>query len=98
MYETYDVLVAPHCPLDPIVLATSFQLDFAIPSFLIQERALVIGYGDSSGPLDYLADTTPFTFRDGYIGRPTPPDLGITIDENAVRAAAERGHCWRDPV
>lgn len=44
--------MAPHCPLGPIVLAASLQLDFAIPNFLIQERALVIGYGDSSGLLD----------------------------------------------
>jgi hypothetical protein len=98
MAETYDVLVAPHCPLGPIALAASLQLDFAIPNFLIQEQALGIGYGDSSGLLDYLADSTPFTFRDGYIDRPTAPGLGITIDEDAVRAAAERGHRWRNPV
>jgi galactonate dehydratase len=98
MAEAYDVVVAPHCPLGPIALAASLQLDFAIPNFLIQEQALGIGYGDSSGLLDYLADTTPFTFRDGYIDRPTAPGLGITIDENAVRAAAERGHRWRNDV
>jgi galactonate dehydratase len=98
MAEAYDVLVAPHCPLGPIALAASLQLDFAIPNFLIQEQALGIGYGDNSGLLDYLADTTPFTFRDGYIDRPTAPGLGITIDEDAVRAAAERGHRWRNPV
>ncbi len=48
--------------------------------------------------LGHLADTTPFTFRDGYIHRPTAPGPGITIDEDAVRAAAERGHRWRTPV
>jgi L-alanine-DL-glutamate epimerase-like enolase superfamily enzyme len=42
MAETYDVLVAPHCPLGPIALAASLQLDFAIPNFLIQEQALGI--------------------------------------------------------
>jgi hypothetical protein len=59
MAEAYDVLVAPHCPLGPIALAASLQLDFAIPNFLIQEQALGISHGDSSGLLDYLADTTP---------------------------------------
>jgi galactonate dehydratase len=98
MAETYDVLVAPHCPLGPIALAASLQLDFAAPNFLIQEQALGIGYGDSSGLLDYLVDTEPFTFRDGYIDRLTAPGLGITIDEDAVRAAAERGHRWRNDV
>jgi galactonate dehydratase len=98
MAEAYDVLVAPHCPLGPIALAASLQLDFAIPNFLIQEQALGIGYGDSSGLLDYLVDPETFAFRDGYIERPTAPGLGITIDEDAVRAAAERGHRWRNPV
>ncbi|WP_460072621.1 galactonate dehydratase [Streptomyces sp. YKOK-I1] len=98
MAETYDVLIAPHCPLGPIALAASLQLDFAIPNFLIQEQSLGIGYGDSSGLLGYLADTEPFTVRDGFIERPTGPGLGITIDEDAVRAAAERGHHWRTPV
>jgi galactonate dehydratase len=98
MAETYDVLLAPHCPLGPIALAASLQLDFAAPNFLIQEQALGIGYGDSSGLLDYLVDAEPFAFRDGYIDRLTAPGLGITIDENAVRAAAERGHRWRNDV
>ncbi|MGN9842226.1 galactonate dehydratase [Nonomuraea sp. H19] len=98
MAETYDVLVAPHCPLGPVALAASLQLDFAVPNFLIQEQALGIGYGDSSGLLGYLLDPEPFTVRDGYIERPTGPGLGITIDEDALRAAAERGHRWRNPL
>ncbi|MFE9440069.1 enolase C-terminal domain-like protein [Streptomyces sp. NPDC006602] len=98
MAETYDVLVAPHCPLGPIAPAASLQLDFAVPNFLIQEQALGIGYGDSGGLLDSLVDTEAFTFRDGYIDRLTAPGLGITIDEDAVRAAAERGHRWRNPL
>ncbi|MGW3955773.1 galactonate dehydratase [Streptomyces sp. NPDC004752] len=96
--EVHDVMVAPHCPLGPIALAASLQLDFAIPNFLIQEQALSIGYGGSGGLLDYLADTEPFTVRDGFIHRPTGPGLGIVIDEKAVRAAAERGHRWRNPL
>jgi galactonate dehydratase len=98
MAEAYDVMVAPHCPLGPIALAASLQLDFAVPNFLIQEQALGIGYGDSSGLLAYLVDAEPFTFRDGYIERLTAPGLGITVDEDAVRTAAERGHRWRNPV
>ncbi|MEV8566665.1 galactonate dehydratase [Streptomyces sp. NPDC051322] len=96
--ETYDVLVAPHCPLGPIALAASLQLDFAAPNFLIQEQSLGIGYGDSSGLLGYLVDSVPFAVRDGYIDRPTGPGLGITVDEAAVREAAARGHHWRNPV
>jgi galactonate dehydratase len=98
MAEAYDVLVAPHCPLGPIALAASLQLDFAVPNFLIQEQSLGIGYGDSSGLLGYLADASPFEVQDGYIHRLTAPGLGITVDEDKVRAAAERGHRWRNPV
>ena len=49
------------------------------------------------GLLDHLADTTPSTFRDGRIDHPTAPGIGIGIDEDPVRAAAERGHRWRNP-
>ncbi|MFC8520262.1 galactonate dehydratase [Streptomyces sp. NPDC057257] len=98
MAETYDVLLAPHCPLGPIALAASLQIDFATPNFLIQEQSLGIGYGDSGGLLDYLLDPSPFTAQDGHIPRLTGPGLGITIDEDAVRTAAERGHRWLNPV
>ncbi len=98
MAETHDVLLAPHCPLGPIALAACLQIDFAVPNFLIQEQALGIGYGDASGLLGYLADPAPFTAGDGHLDRPTAPGLGITLDEAAVRAAAERGHRWRTPT
>ena len=32
--ETYDVTVAPHCPLGPVTLAASLQIDFATPNIL----------------------------------------------------------------
>ncbi|MFE2500041.1 galactonate dehydratase [Streptomyces scopuliridis] len=96
--EVHDVLLAPHCPLGPIALAASLQLDFAIPNFLIQEQNLGIGYNDSSGLRGYVADPDVFTVVDGYIERPTGLGLGIDIDEQAVRKAAERGHRWRTPM
>jgi galactonate dehydratase len=98
MAEVHDVLLAPHCPLGPIALAASLQVDFATPNFLIQEQSLGIGYGDDTGLLGYLVDAAPFTFVEGSIERPTAPGLGIEVDENAVRRAAERGHAWRTPL
>jgi galactonate dehydratase len=98
MAETHDVLLAPHCPLGPIALAACLQVDFAAPNFLIQEQSLGIGYGDDSGLLGYLVDSSPFTFVDGSIARPTGPGLGIEVDEAEVRRAAERGHDWRTPL
>jgi galactonate dehydratase len=98
MAETYDVAVAPHCPLGPITLAASLQIDFAIPNFLIQEQSLGIEYAGSNELLDYLADPTVFTFTDGHVQRPTGPGLGVEINESAVREAAENPHRWRSPV
>jgi galactonate dehydratase len=98
MAEAYDVAVAPHCPLGPITLAASLQIDFATPNFLIQEQSLGIEYGGGSELLDYLVDPEVFTFVDGHVQRPTGPGLGIEVNEDVVRAAAAEGHAWRSPV
>jgi galactonate dehydratase len=98
MAETYDVNVAPHCPLGPITLAASLQIDFAIPNFLIQEQSLGIEYGGGNELLDYLVDPAVFAFVDGHVARPTGPGLGIEVNEDAVRAAAAEPHRWRSPI
>ncbi|HET6743893.1 MAG TPA: galactonate dehydratase [Kribbella sp.] len=98
MAEAYDVSVAPHCPLGPITLAASLQLDFAMPNFLIQEQSLGIEYGGGNALLDYLVDPDVFAFTDGHVQRPTGPGLGIEVNEDAVRAAAADPHRWRSPV
>jgi L-alanine-DL-glutamate epimerase-like enolase superfamily enzyme len=38
--EAYDTAVALHCPLGPITLAASLQLDGCIPNAFIQEQSL----------------------------------------------------------
>ena len=98
MAETYDVALAPHCPLGPIALAASLQIDFASPNALIQEQSLGIHYNQGSDLLDYLVDTSVFGFADGYVARPTGPGLGIEVDEKEVARAAEVGHRWRTPT
>lgn len=96
--ETYDVYLAPHCPLGPIALAASLQLAFAVPNFLIQEYGPDIHYNTGNEPLGYLTDPGVFHFADGYAALPTLPGLGIEIDEQAVQRAAETGHRWRNPI
>lgn len=98
MAETHDVSLAPHCPLGPIALAASLQVDFAVPNFLIQEQSLGIHYDQGNNLLDYLVDASVFRLVGGHIERPTGPGLGIEVDEKAVRRAAEREHDWRNPV
>ncbi|MEV3938972.1 galactonate dehydratase [Glycomyces sp. NPDC049804] len=98
MAEAYDVALAPHCPLGPIALAASLQVDFASPNFLIQEQSLGIHYNEDNDLLDYLVDPAVFAFTDGVVQLPTGPGLGIDIDEAAVRKAAKDPHRWRNEI
>lgn len=98
MAEAHDVLIAPHCPLGPIALAASLQIDLATPNFLIQEQSIGIHYNQGADVLDYLLDTSPLRIENGVIPRLEGPGLGIEIDEAAVRRAAADGHRWRSPV
>src|SRR5262249_61038924 len=92
--EIHDVVVAPHCPLGPIALAASLQIDFATPNILIQEQS-ISHFGDEF--LDYLVDRSPFDIVDGWFARPTAPGLGIEVDEQAGDRAAEIGHDRQNP-
>lgn len=96
--ETFDVLLAPHCPLGPVSLAASLQVAFGTPNFLIQEQSIGIHYNVGAGPLDYLVDTTPLRFHDGHLLRTTVPGLGIEVDEKAVRAADNTVADWHNPL
>ena len=98
MAEAFDVAVAPHCPLGPIALAASLQLDACTPNAIIQEQSLGIHYNRESDLLDYLVDEDVFAYKDGYVAIPVGPGLGIEIDEEKVREAARIGHDWRNPV
>ena len=98
MAEAFDVAVAPHCPLGPIALAASLQLDACTPNVFIQEQSLGIHYNEGSDLLDYLANPGVFDYEDGYVAIPEKPGLGIEIDEEKVREAAKVGHDWKDPV
>jgi galactonate dehydratase len=98
MAEAYDVAVAPHCPLGPIALAASLQLDACTPNAFIQEQSLGIHYNQTNDVLDYLADPSVFTHQEGYIPLLTGPGLGIEVDEAKVRELAAIGHDWKSPV
>jgi len=93
--ETFDVALAPHCPLGPIALASCLQVAFATPNHLIQEQSIGIHYNEDAEVLDYVVDREPFRFVDGHVERFTGPGLGI---EARVREADRRGHAWRNPV
>lgn len=98
MAEAYDVFVAPHCPLGPIALASSLQVDACTPNVLIQEQSMGIHYNHGNDVLDYLKDPSALTIEDGYFRLPEGPGLGIEIDEDKVKEAAVKGHNWRSPI
>jgi galactonate dehydratase len=96
--ETFDVAIAPHCPLGPLALAASLQLAFCIPNFLIQEQSLGIHYNRGAELLDYVADRSVFRIEEGHLLRPSGPGLGVEIDERAVREADGTAESWHNPV
>jgi galactonate dehydratase len=98
MAEAFDVAVAPHCPLGPIALAASLQLDACTPNVVIQEQSLRMHYNDGADLLDYVRDGGVFELRDGHIDVPTGPGLGVEIDEDRVREAAANARPWHSPV
>ncbi len=78
MAEAYYSPIAPHNPQGPVSLAASLQLAASIPNFLIQER------GDAEHS-NLLAKPLP-PVKNGHRELPTEPGLGITIDEDKLRA------------
>lgn len=98
MAEAYDIALAPHCPLGPIALAVSLQIDFCTYNAVIQEQSLGIHYNQGSDLMDYLADKSVFAYEDGYVKKPLAPGLGISVDEEKVREMAKIGHNWKNPV
>src|SRR5882757_6180197 len=78
MAEAYYAPIAPHNPQGPCSLAASMQIAASIPNFLIQER------GDAEHA-NLLAKPLP-PISKGYRPLLTEPGLGITIDENKLRA------------
>jgi len=99
MAESYDVAIAPHCPLGPIGFAASLHLDFCTPNAIIQECSIGIHYHDQSNDLlYYMKNPEIFDVKNGYIDRFTMPGWGIEIDEDKVREAAKAGHNWHNPI
>jgi galactonate dehydratase len=98
MAEAFDVAVAPHCPLGPIALAASLQLDACTPNAVIQELSLRIHYNEDADLLDYVVDPSVFDIADGHMAVPSGPGLGVEIDEQRVRDAAANARMWHNPV
>jgi galactonate dehydratase len=82
--ESFDVQIAPHCPLGPVALAACLQVDLAIPNFYAQEHVIDLTSADSAD-LAILRNPEVLVADHGHIPRLTGPGLGIEVDESAVR-------------
>ena len=84
--------VALHCPLSPLALAASVQLDACLPNFLVQEHNEVNDWRE--GGRTYLGRgylKEPFVLdADGCVAVPEGPGLGVEIDEAGMREVMKR--------
>ncbi|KIJ61596.1 hypothetical protein HYDPIDRAFT_115755 [Hydnomerulius pinastri MD-312] len=102
--ETYDVALAPHCPLGPIALAACVAVGVSRLNFVIQEMSWQIHYNSEDADLfTYLDDPSVFAVKEGYVQAPSAPGLGITINEALVRErsaayTAAGVQAWRNPL
>ncbi|QDS74301.1 hypothetical protein FKW77_003830 [Venturia effusa] len=98
MCETYDVALAPHCPLGPIALAACVQVDAVSANFAIQEMSLGIHYNVGGQDLtSYTLNPEVWKVTGGYIDLPTGPGLGVEVDEEQVRRLAQSAEPWVSP-
>jgi galactonate dehydratase len=98
MAETYDVALAPHCPLGPIALAACVQVDATVANFAIQEMSLGIHYNAGSQDLtSYTKNPEVWDVKEGYIELMKGPGLGIEIDEEMVRRLSKDAVAWVSP-
>lgn len=99
MAETYDIALAPHCPLGPIAFAACLQVDFSSINACLQEQSLGMAYNDGFEMGLYVSDPGVFQYNhDGYICLLTEPGLGIEVNEEQIRLMAQEGHNWKNPV
>ena len=95
--EAYDVALAPHCPIGPIALAASLQVDAICHNAFIQEQSIGIHYNTGADVLDYLVPGG-IEIDNGDLLIPRGPGLGIEVDQEKVEELSRVGHRWRAPI
>ena len=98
MAETYDVALAPHCPLGPVALAACLQVDFASINACLKEQSIGMAYNKGQEIDSYLRDPAVFAYQNGYVPLLTAPGLGVDVDEAIVRSNQVPDLAWKNPV
>ncbi|KAL5337366.1 enolase C-terminal domain-like protein [Aspergillus crustosus] len=98
MAETYDVGIAPHCPLGPIALAACVQVNATMANFAIQEMGIGMHYNNTGQDItSYITNPEVWDVVDGHIEVLPGPGLGIEIDEEEVRRLSKGAEAWQTP-
>jgi galactonate dehydratase len=105
MAEANGIAFAPHCPLSPVAFMACLQVVAQSPAGWILEWSKGIHYNESGaeGSVDpwlrYVKESSwkRFTLdKDGQIGIPEAPGLGVDLDWEEVERAAKTEVTWRD--
>lgn len=89
---------APHCPLGPVALVASLQVDAICHHAVIREPSLGMHYNAGADLGEYTLPGHGFSLPDGWPTIPDSPGLGIKVNEAAVFRTAGQGHRLRAPV
>lgn len=90
--EAYHVPIAPHCTATFLGIAASLHVCSAIPLFLIHEF-----YPQNAG---FVGNLTRMAFeldKDGYIGLPPGPGLGVEVDEAKLMDESQKPQTYKWP-
>lgn len=98
MAESYDIALAPHCPLGPIALSACLNVDAICYNAFIQEQSMGIHYNVGKSVLDYVDNKEDFVFQDGFISLPKVPGLGVKVNKALVMEEDKTPHHWKNPV
>ena len=97
--EAYDVALAPHCPLGPVALASCLAVDMVSYNASLQEQSMGIHYNQGAELLTYVNNPEDFSMSDGYLHALTKTGLGVDVNEERIRKAAESNNVnWHNPV
>jgi len=91
--EAYYVPLAPHCTATFLGISASLHVVSSIPLFLIHEF-----YPDNAG--FNLPGVTRMAYeldKDGYIGLPPGPGLGVEVDEARLATESKKPQTYRWP-
>lgn len=91
--EAYHVPIAPHCTASHLGIAASLHVAASVPLLLIHEF-----YPENQGAIPKGAVVMPWQLdKDGYIGLPPGPGLGVEMNEKLLEEAAKNPQSYKWP-